>query len=151
MGKVGCLTCCAGFSVVGMVFLTIMAILLSAQPEYIRGYHHAKAPTAKNSCMYAAVLYGLTFAGSYYLLRKHHEEAALRYGVVTTDDELERLKLDADDDNDLREIKPSSSVLGAIKSQIMNAKVMHSDEMVSFVKGEGSPRGGKRPKPRKAE
>ncbi|OQR85110.1 hypothetical protein ACHHYP_12268 [Achlya hypogyna] len=148
MGKAGCLQCCAGFSAIGMVFLTIMAILLASQPEYIHGYHHKTKPQAKNSCMYAAVLYGLTFAGATYLLRKHKEEESMRYGVVSTKDEAELLK---NDDND-SDLPVKTSVLSTLKSQLMNAKVMHSEEMASLVKGDSaaSPR-SKKSKPRKGD
>ncbi|OQR90471.1 alpha,alpha-trehalose-phosphate synthase, UDP-forming [Thraustotheca clavata] len=144
MAKAGCLTCCVGFSFVGMVFLTILAIILSCQPQYVHGFHYKKKPNAKNSCMYAAILYGVVFAAAYYFLHKHNEAIKMKYGVVMTKDECELLKTD-ECDGELKEMKVGSSMISVLKSHMMNAKVMHSEEMASLVKSDeaSSPRKSK--------
>ncbi|KAF0695883.1 Aste57867_13323 [Aphanomyces stellatus] len=153
--KEGCLQCCSGLSAVGVVFLSAMSIILSKQPQYIRGFHHDHAPHAHSSCAVAAVLYAVTFAGCTYALRQLNAAKLSKYGVkvVSSDefDPLQKTNASADDDEaDYKVRQVGGGVISALKSQLKNAKVMHSDEMHSLIQGDGnsSPR---KPKPRKGD
>ncbi|ETW02911.1 hypothetical protein H310_05375 [Aphanomyces invadans] len=153
--KEGCLRCCSGLSAAGVIYLSLMSIMLSKQPEYIRGLHHHDKHDLHSSCAVAAVMYALCLGGCVYALRAHNESKHLRYGVkvVSSSDECDPLKKSSDED-DGTDLKVrgavSGGVISAIKTQLMKAKVMHSDEMHSLVESDGSS-SPRKPKPRKGD
>ncbi|RHY14499.1 hypothetical protein DYB37_010855 [Aphanomyces astaci] len=136
-----------------MIYLSLMSIILSKQPQYIRGLHHHDNHDLHSSCAVAAVLYAVCFGGCMYALRVHNESKHLRYGVkvVSSSDECDPLKKDEDEGADLKvRGAVSAGVISAIKTQLMHAKVMHSDEMHSLIQSDGSS-SPRKPKPRKGD
>ncbi|CAK4080876.1 unnamed protein product [Aphanomyces euteiches] len=151
--KEGCLRCCSGLSACGVIFLSLMSIMLSKQPEYIRGYHHHEKPHAHTTCAIAAVVYAVTFAACMYGLRHQNLSKTGRYGVkVVSTDEMDPLQKREEDDGTDFKLRGGvgGGVISTIKSQLLNAKVMHSDELHSLIQGEGSS-SPRKPKPRKGD
>jgi hypothetical protein len=174
----GFLQCCSSFSLIGMVYLTMIAIILNGEPEYIRGFNHRKNTRAHYRCIYAAMLYGLTFVGCKYLIHKYHRtDQKVRksgYGVVQVargdiddamnmDDDVDTLKKDYHDEEnnfsegirDFKKGKGRCAIIALKNQRFMNAKVIHSDEasniLLAGAEKSSSPTTGKRPKPRKGD